>query len=435
MGDTSGTGRSIALLAFMLLGASFVLQLVNSLSVPIIHGLSFLDFDLLSQGSRGAFHFGIWGWCSQQTGHSMACRRTGPGDYDAFLNSLQKTLSLRSMSYQDPFLGNLARALVLQPISAGFTGLAAGAALLAVCTNSFLWVLAGSWAAILSIATLVIELVLFLNAKNNFGRLFDQIGAFDSYSVNLGKGNWIQVAATAAAIVGAVVAFVAFITNHSHAGDAPHTPVTPLPMTSAPATYAPRAPTPLPPPVPHDAVYVAPPTAYEPAAQAPLIDSTGMGRAYETDTPYEGAVEPMLNRHSQLYNEREAGSRPGERVRGPPENRTSRHCTDGHAHRSESHAHRSEGHAHRSEGHVDVRPRHSFEYDYDYDAYPPRRTEYGGSSHVRHRSTTTHYGRDRNRTYADRGSRLYPDDVYDAELRPTANDEARWRRLSQQLNY
>ncbi|WFD18645.1 hypothetical protein MCAP1_000851 [Malassezia caprae] len=420
MGATSGTGRSIALLAFMLLGASFVLQLINSLSVPIIHGLSFLDFDLTSQGSRGAFHFGIWGWCSQQTGHSMACRRTGPGDYDAFLGSLEKTLSLRSVPYNDPFLGHLSQALVLQPISAGFTGLAAGAALLSVCINSFLWVLAAVWAAILSIATLVIELVLFLNGKSKFSETFDEVAAFDTVSVTLGKGNWIQVAATAAAVVGAVVALVAFITNHTHAGDAPHTPAAPLPMTTAP-TYAPRMPTPLPPPAPapHEPVYVTPHAAYDSAAQAPLIDSTGMGRAYDTDAPYEDAAAPMLNRYSQLYNEREAGSRPGERVRSSQEKRASRR--------------RSDGHRHRSQDYMDARPRRSFEYDYDYDAYPPRRMEYGSSSHVRHRSTTTHYGRDRNRKYAERGSHLYPDEVYDAE--PTPNDEARWRRLSQHLSY
>jgi len=425
MGATSGTGRSIALLAFMLLGASFVLQLVNSLSVPIIRGLSFLDFGLVSQGNEGEFHFGIWGWCSQQTGRATACLRTGPGDYDAFLSSLQKTLAPRSVPYQDPFLGHLAQALVLQPIAAGFTGLAAGAALLAVCANSFLWVLAALWAAALSIATLVVELILFLNAKARFSQMFDQIDAFDEFTVSLGKGNWIQVAATAAAIIGAVVALVAFITNHTHAGDVPHTPVTPLPMASAPATYTHRAPTPLPPPAPaHETMYMPPQPPYESAMQPPLINSTGMGRAYETDVPYESTAAPMLNRYSQVYNERDAGSRPGERVRTPHEKRASRHHSEGHRHSR-----------HRSDmGHTDTLPHHGFDYDYDYeyDAYPARRIDSGKTSHVRHRSTAGHYSRDRKHTYADRGSRMYPDDVYE---RRTANDEARWRRLSNNLSY
>ncbi|WFD22230.1 hypothetical protein MEQU1_000895 [Malassezia equina] len=425
----------MALLAFMLLGSSFILQLINSLSVPIIHGLSFLDFTLVSQGSHGAFYFGIWGWCSQQTGHRMACRRTGPGDYDAFLGSLQKTLSLRSVLYEDPFLGHVSQALVLQPIAAGFTGLAAGAALLAVCTNSFLWVLAALWAAALTIATLVVELVLFIHARDQFNDLFQQIGSFDSYGVSLGKGNWLQVAATAAAVIGAAVALVAFITNHKTAGDAPHTPVTPLPMASAPVSYNPRTPTPLPPPAPmthHGPVYVAPQPAYDTAMQ-PMIDSTGMGRAYETDAPYDHAATPMPNRYSQLYHERDAGSRPGERMRVDNEERVSRHRSAGHRHS----AHRSEGHRHSrhlsdKSLRADVPTRYSYEYDYDYDAFPARRlsSEYGGSAHVRHRSTSTHYGRDRKRTYADRGSRLYPDDVYETAPRGTANDEARWRRLS-----
>ncbi|WFD26388.1 hypothetical protein MNAN1_001368 [Malassezia nana] len=418
----------MALVAFMLLGSSFVLQLINSLTVPLIHGLSFLDFDLVSQGSHGEFFFGIWGWCSQQTGHALACRRTGPGDYDAFLDNLQKTLSLRSVPFEDPFLGHLPQALVLQPISAGFMALAAGAALLAVCTNSFLWVLAGLWAALLTIATLVIELVLFVNARDNFRDIFEQLDAFDTYTVGLGKANWLQVAATAAAIVGAVIALVAFITNSTQAGDGPHTPVAATPAAQWQTPYAQHEPIPMPPPVSQvDAGYAAPETAYEPTQ--PVVQSTSMGRAYDTNQPYEGAVVPMANRHRQLYNEREAGSRPGDRVKSD-EKQARRH--------SKRHSRRHSRHATAGESRTDLLPRHSFEYDYDYDAFPARRMsfDYGGPSHVRHRSTTMYHGRDPTRGYADRGSRLYPDDVYDQDgPQPTAHDQARWRRLSNHLSY
>ena len=101
---------------------------------------------------------------------------------------------------------------MLQPIAAGFTGLAAGAALLAICTNSFLWVLAAFWALALTAAALIIELILFIIARDRFRDLFQEY-YHDStqYDIDLDKGIWLQVAALASLVVGAFLLLFAYL--------------------------------------------------------------------------------------------------------------------------------------------------------------------------------------------------------------------------------
>ena len=58
----SGAGRLLAFLAFLLIGASFVLQLINSIQVPYIKELGFLvmHFDTIGLESPRLLRLGLW---------------------------------------------------------------------------------------------------------------------------------------------------------------------------------------------------------------------------------------------------------------------------------------------------------------------------------------------------------------------------------------
>ena len=141
MGTVSGTGRTLALLALGLIGASFVLQLVDSISVPYIKKLGFLEAtfnDLPPRWNVKDIQFGIWGWSADVADPDGTISSSANLDnYDGFLSQYRKSFGA-GPGYQEPFLENLPYALVLQPISAGFTGVASGAALLAICILSLI---------------------------------------------------------------------------------------------------------------------------------------------------------------------------------------------------------------------------------------------------------------------------------------------------------
>ena len=172
---------------FLAIGASFILQLLVALGLPYIKGIYFLYINFtgndIPNGLRATF--GVWSQCLSSAGE-VRCTPTGLG-YQQTALGIQSAISAF-------FVNKLPYALVLQPISAGFTGLAAGAAFLHLCTNTFLWPLSALWASFLTMAALVIELVLFILARNK-ARSYTLGGAQVPSGSELGPAIWMQVAA------------------------------------------------------------------------------------------------------------------------------------------------------------------------------------------------------------------------------------------------
>lgn len=331
-----------------------------------------------------------------------------------------------------PFINNLPYALVLQPISAGFTGLAAGAALLAMCSNSLLFTLAAFWAALLSIATLVIELIMFIKGRDTLRSQLSAANYVESTNVSFGPALWLQVAATAAVIVGFFFIALAWSMNRP-TYDESRTYEAPLPTYQkqddfydyntpqhnigrgyddfGPSqVYADPAPAPAPAPAP--------------------IASTGMGRAYDTSMPYDSALTPAPNRQSLVYDPAHAGSVPAKRSSRNIEDdrRHSRHSSS-HHHGGHSRRHSSRSHA--RESRADLLPhKSSGDYDYEYDV-PSRRK----SREVRRRSHDPYLDVDQYEMDAAprRSSRLYPQDddtdFYAADPRRNSSGQ-RWKRYS-----
>lgn len=133
--------------------------------------------------------FGIWSNCVK-SGSTISCTSQGLGYQQPAFQAV----------VNEAFVNKLPYALVLQPISAGFTGAAAGAAFLHLCTNTVLWPLAAIWASFLTMAALVIELVLFILARNKFRDaqfatdMSVGTGTTTVTSSNLGPAIWMQVA-------------------------------------------------------------------------------------------------------------------------------------------------------------------------------------------------------------------------------------------------
>ncbi|KAJ1030556.1 hypothetical protein NDA16_001465 [Ustilago loliicola] len=173
---------------FLAIGASFILQLLVALGLPYIKGIYFLyiRFADNQQSTTDVLRvtFGVWSQCFKQGGANQ-CSPTGLG-YQQTFNGIDNAIGLF-------FVNKLPYTLVLQPISAGFTGLAAGAAFLHLCTNTFLWPLSALWASFLTMAALVIELVLFILARNK-ARSFQSTGALTPTGSELGPAIWMQVA-------------------------------------------------------------------------------------------------------------------------------------------------------------------------------------------------------------------------------------------------
>lgn len=177
----------VIFVGFLAIGASFILQLLVALGLPYIKGIYFLYIDFTGQGASSGIRatFGIWSQCLTDGGQT-SCTPTG-------LGYTQSALGINS-AIELFFVSKLPYALVLQPISAGFTGLAAGAAFLHLCTNTFLWPLSALWASFLTMAALVIELVLFILARNK-ARDFNNTSSQQVPSGSeLGPAIWMQVA-------------------------------------------------------------------------------------------------------------------------------------------------------------------------------------------------------------------------------------------------
>lgn len=454
MGTVSGTGRTLALLAFGIIGASFVLQLVNSISVPYIKKLGLLEAtfnDLPPKWNVKDIQFGIWGWSAEVTDPDGEVSSSADlNNYDGFLSQYRKSFG-SGPGYREPFLKNLPYALVLQPISAGFTGLAAGAAFLAICVNSFLWVLAALWALALSIATTVIELILFIVARDRFDDAFRPSFADKHYyNVKLGKGMWIQVAALAAVVVGTwfMIWAYAINNNYNRKQRAASQPVAPAPV-MAPSTTVPVSGQNYGYTMPSDpySAYTQPgygtggTTAYdEPYAGTAGVGAYGGSYAGRYDTP--GAYERRSSGQPPDTQVRMHDDEPKATARSP-KRRHNRHRDSAHKRRSTGHRYDAEYDGDVYEDEKEPLPRHSYEYDYDYDAFPSRRVSYlyGDPSHIHHRSTSldNRYTRPRKGPRSGkRDSYLYPDDPglsYDVAARRKAQDELRWKRLSHDMMY
>lgn len=454
MGTVSGTGRTLALLALGLIGASFVLQLVDSISVPYIKKLGFLEAtfnDLPPRWNVKDIQFGIWGWSADVADPDGTISSSANLDnYDGFLSQYRKSFGA-GPGYQEPFLENLPYVLVLQPISAGFTGVASGAALLAICINSFLWVLAALWALALSIASTVIELILFIVARDRFDDAFRPAFADKHYyNVKLGKGMWIQVAALAAVVVGTWLMIWAYAVNtsyHRKHRDASLSAVSasaPVPSTSVPVTGP-------------NYDYTTPSYPYSAYAQPGY--GTGGTTAY--DEPYAGTagVGAYGGSHAGRYDmpgahERRSAVQPPDmqvRVQDDEPKITTRSSKRHHKrHHDSTQKSRSTNYRYDSNLDGDVYddekeapPRHSYEYDYDYDAFPSRRISYlyGDPSYVHHRSSSVENRYTRPRRGPRSGKRdsyIYPDDYglsHNVAARRKAQDELRWKRLSHDIMY
>ena len=155
---------------FLSLGASFILQLIVTLGVVAIKGVFFLRVDTgVDTGSAIRLIFGVFNQCATPLGTNAGsiCSAAELG----YKNSAADITGLEQI-LQQYFVKDLPYALVLQPISTGFTALAAGAAFLHLCTNTVLWPLSAVWASLLTMSALVIELVLFILARNDFRDFF-----------------------------------------------------------------------------------------------------------------------------------------------------------------------------------------------------------------------------------------------------------------------
>ncbi|WFD32159.1 leucine--tRNA ligase [Malassezia sp. CBS 17886] len=447
-GAEPGSRRFAALMGFLLMGSSFVLQLVqNSISLPYIHGLYFEKLVLPSQTYTQRLFFGIWSACIENPS-GFSCSKVSLAPQDI------KTNGVANIPLNTPGAKNLSYALVLQPIAAGFAGLAAAGALLALCTNSLAWTMAALWATILTIAALVVELVLFINRRDVIRSGIDKIGANQPYSVELGPAVWIQVAATAAAVLAVLALFAAWALSR------PSTPAySPTAAPVPPSLYDQHTPTAQPvayakgedaygysPPL--QQVVSAPPPrtsarydTYEPgppypSAPPPVVMTSGAGRAYDSDQPYDKALAPMPTRQSQMYDPGQAGSmtpvRRAKSTEVPDTDRGRRH--------SRRHSHRSDRPPPR-ESTGPRNQRHSYEYDYDYDLPGKRYSyEYGDVGHLRRRSHDPYRDLDADADtpgLARRASRLYPEDSglpadYGYSV---ADTQQRWRRYSDRGMY
>ncbi|SJX60065.1 uncharacterized protein SRS1_11380 [Sporisorium reilianum f. sp. reilianum] len=230
---------------FLAIGASFILQLLVALGLPYIKGIYFLYIRFADQSNASTIlrvTFGVWSQCFKQ-GDASQCSPTGLG-YQQTFNGVNNAISLF-------FVNKLPYALVVQPISAGFTGLAAGAAFLHLCTNTFLWPLAALWASFLTMAALVIELVLFILARNK-ARSFQSNGQLTPVGSELGPAIWMQVASLPPVFFGFMMLALGWYLKRSRSQDNYYDDYEPARPVYAPndyaekeAYYAPQQPRPI----------------------------------------------------------------------------------------------------------------------------------------------------------------------------------------------
>lgn len=351
---SSAGSRVSALLAFLLIGGSFVLQLINSISLPYIHGLYFLRLSLTELAGRpvnASLDMGIWTMCLNGVPDSGCAHPYGLGYRQAAYHQFFAT-SQGGLNLEEPLIKNLPYALVLQPIAAGFTLIATLGALISVCSAIFLWPFLALWAALVSIAALVIELVLFIRAHDRLVQLLDATrGNFGDVSIKYGPALWIQVAATAAVVVGCLFLMGSYLAAKSDSVQSGnYVSSVPPSEVKADSYYGYRDPAP---PAAagayrrgYDTPYEQPAATYPSAVVpgAPPVSSAGAGRAYEPVAYEPRAPEPTHHERRRSHPQRRQSISKSERLdRAEP----------------------------------DYVPRRSYEYDYDYDAAPRRRRSLG----------------------------------------------------------
>ena len=391
MAKVTSLGRMFAVLSFLLLGASFVLQLVNSISNTYIHGLYFLKgtFDTKSAQVFGdsSVSFGIWGACvytpenQRNQASGTHCTKVALGYQQ---DSIQKLFGSDNLPIQSPFLKTLPYALVRHPLSAGFTGLAAGAALLSTCTGSILWVLAGVWALVLTIATLVVELVLFVNAKDKFSEELANSIFADKFKMQYGPALWVQVAALATCLIGAMSLLSSYVSDDPTKSSS-KTPADALRNDSYYAHQPQTRST-------YDNVYgTESERMYQPEVPAypPMTSSVGLGRAYNTNQPYETVPAPAPQREPKAHGDEYVDMEDVD-LDAQAERRLSRARSNNLSRQSNvrEQKRRSRRHSRSRSRNADAALRYNAEYDYDFDACPPHRISFenGAPAHVRRRS-------------------------------------------------
>jgi len=191
--------------------AAFILLLLVSLSVPIIHSIRFLTANF----SSGSLYLGNWGYCIKQAGgYSCSGRQLGY-DIIAPLGSVAGNTG----NYSNVIRHGLTYALVLHPIAAGF---AFAAFLLAVCATIVTHILgsiAAFFAFLISLIALAIDLGLFIYTRNHIN---DQS---TGHPASLSNAIWMMVGATVALLIASLTICCGGLrdrrTRRSRAYDAP----------------------------------------------------------------------------------------------------------------------------------------------------------------------------------------------------------------------
>ncbi|WFD36560.1 leucine--tRNA ligase [Malassezia cuniculi] len=410
------TGRLLAVLAFLALGASFILQLLVSIGLPYIRSFYFLR---LIYNNSQEFTFGIWSQCgpwSATMGNTIECTPSGLG-YNNFSLSPQTDTG---SPIADPINHGLAHALVLQPIATGLIGLAALTAFLSVFSRSLFWVLITIVALIVTYVALAVELAFFILARDDLKNTLNAVGG--NSTVNFGPALWMQVAAAAVATVGCLAAIAAYA-----APSADKTP--PGYAENLRASYVPHS-------YEHDQ-YV-PEENYKYSYDNPYVtdnvhqgygDENPIQPSYVSTMPAGRAANSPDERLLPLveYDPRTAGSKPPafERKRSRRHSRRhsrhrshrdSKHYSHGHSRRRSRHhsrhLSRSDSKHYSRHGRTETYPpRQPHEYNYDYDSRVRRRSfEYGKSK-------------------PSRTSRLYPSEM---RFAPDENRNSQnWTRYSE----
>lgn len=342
----SKAARLLGTLAFLALGASFVLQLLVAIGLPYIKSFYFLR---ITGKDSHSLYFGIWSACGPLKNSADGCRSVSLGYENISFDSSNADVS----NFNAAINKGLAHALVLQPIAAGLVGLAAGAAFLSIFARTILWVLAAILALLVTYAALAVELAFFII-------MHDRLKKIPGFSVDYGPALWMQVGGAAAASAGCLAAIATYAAPrrdrappgyNEELRNAHYDPALMHAPSDDHLKYA------------YEAPYVPEP-AYP--AQPPL-------------EPTYVAPVPPLQPHGG-YDPREAGGRTPEfekrhsrRHSREPRRHSRRHLR---RHSREPRRH-SRRYSRRHSRHESYPPRAAHEYDYDYDyTMPPRRRSY-----------------------------------------------------------
>ncbi|CAO1630716.1 unnamed protein product [Parajaminaea phylloscopi] len=178
----------LVLLAGLALGVAFILQVLVSVGLPNIRGLYFLTFSLEDLGQE--VRIGLWTICTRQFLSSFfvddgeTCQNASLGYEDSQYAPVARMLLMPGLS----------KALVMQPIATGLSGLAVAATGLHLCSNAIVWPFLCALAAVGSILAFVFEIALFSVARSRLSRYASDFGSPITKSA-FGAGIWLQLAA------------------------------------------------------------------------------------------------------------------------------------------------------------------------------------------------------------------------------------------------